>query len=102
MLKHSFSNTAYFGLTEICRPQVGETVVVSGAAGAVGNQVGQIAKIMGCKVVGLAGSDEKCEWLESIGFDRAINYKTCDNIKRALAEAAPQKIDCYFDNVRWS
>ena len=69
-------NSAYFGLLDLCSPKAGETVVVSGAAGAVGNIVGQIAKIKGCKVVGLAGSQEKCDWLTGeLGFDAAINYK---------------------------
>jgi prostaglandin reductase 1 len=92
-------NTAYFGFLEICQPKEGETVVVSGAAGAVGSLVGQIAKIKGCKVVGIAGSDKKCRWLEKeLGFDKAINYKTA-NVSNALKEAAPKGYDCYFDNV---
>merc|ERR1712012_852411 len=91
-------NTAYFGLLEICKPQAGETVVVSGAAGAVGSLVGQIAKIKGCNVVGYAGSDEKCSWLKSIGFDHAFNYKKTD-VTESLAKAAPKGVDCYFDNV---
>merc|ERR1719362_276320 len=91
-------NTAYFGLLEICKPQAGETVVVSGAAGAVGSLVGQIAKIKGCNVVGFAGTDEKCEWLKSIGFDHAFNYKKV-GVAESLAEAAPKGVDCYFDNV---
>ncbi|CAH1645378.1 unnamed protein product [Spodoptera littoralis] len=90
--------TAYFGFLEHCRPKPGETVVVTGAAGAVGSLVGQIAKIKGYKVIGFAGSDEKVKWLESIGFDKAINYKTADNVA-ALKEAAPQGVDCYYDNV---
>lgn len=92
-------NTAYFGFLELCQPKAGETVVVTGAAGAVGSIVGQIAKIKGCRVVGFAGSDEKCKWLEDeLGFDKAINYKTGDMAK-ALKEAAPKGVDCYFDNV---
>ena len=91
-------NTAYFGLLEICKPKAGETVVVSGAAGAVGSLVGQIAKIKGCNVVGFAGSDEKCNWLKSIGFDHAFNYKKT-NVTESLAKAAPKGVDCYFDNV---
>merc|ERR1719350_2500978 len=91
-------NTAYFGLLEICKPKAGETVVVSGAAGAVGSLVGQIAKIKGCNVVGFAGTDEKCNWLKSIGFDHAFNYKKTD-VKESLAKAAPKGVDCYFDNV---
>merc|ERR550519_961114 len=91
-------NTAYFGLLDICKPKAGETVVVSGAAGAVGSLVGQIAKIKGCNVVGFAGTDEKCNWLKSIGFDHAFNYKKTD-VKESLAKAAPKGVDCYFDNV---
>merc|ERR1719348_1015933 len=91
-------NTAYFGLLEICRPQKGETVVVSGAAGAVGSLVGQIAKIKGCHVIGFAGTDDKCEWLKELGFDYAFNYKK-SGVAESLAEAAPNGVDCYFDNV---
>ena len=92
-------NTAYFGFLEICDPKEGETVVVTAAAGAVGSLVGQIAKIKGCKVIGFAGSDEKCAWLEKeLGFDKAINYKTKE-LAKALKEAAPKGVDCYFDNV---
>lgn len=91
--------TAYFGFLEICKPKPGETVVVTGAAGAVGSLVGQIAKIKGCKVIGFAGSDDKVSWLEKeLGFDKALNYKTVD-ITAALREAAPKGVDCYFDNV---
>ncbi|KDR24385.1 prostaglandin reductase 1-like [Zootermopsis nevadensis] len=92
-------NTAYFGFLEICKPKPGETVVVSGAAGAVGSHVGQLAKIKGCKVIGFAGSDDKVKWLKNnLKFDAAFNYKTTD-ITKALKEAAPDGIDCYFDNV---
>jgi prostaglandin reductase 1 len=92
-------NTAYFGFLELCKPQPGETVVVTGAAGAVGSLVGQIAKIKGCKVIGFAGSDEKCKWLEDeLKFDKAINYKV-GNMAEALKKAAPGGVDCYFDNV---
>ena len=92
--------TAYFGLMHICKPKTGETVVVSGAAGAVGVVVGQIAKINGCRVVGIAGSDEKIKLLkEDFGFDEAINYKTSDNIKKAIAAVCPNGVDIYFDNV---
>lgn len=92
-------NAAYFGFLEICKPQEGETVVVTCAAGAVGSLVGQIAKIKGCTVIGFAGSDKKCRWLEDdLGFDKAINYKNGD-LDRLLNEAAPEGVDCYFDNV---
>merc|ERR1711915_906012 len=91
-------NTAYFGLTEICEAKKGDTVVVSGAAGAVGNLVGQIAKNLGCRVIGFAGTDEKCAWLKSIGFDEAFNYKKT-GVSECLAQAAPNGVDCYFDNV---
>lgn len=91
--------TAYFGLVELGAPQAGETVVVSAAAGAVGSVVGQIAKIKGARVVGLAGSDAKCRWIvEDLGFDAAINYKT-ENVPEALKRACPKGIDVYFDNV---
>ena len=70
-------NTAYFGFLEICQPKKGETVVVNGAAGAVGSLVGQIAKLKGCRVIGFAGTDEKCQLLvKKFGFDKAYNYKT--------------------------
>nr|CAI5870067.1 unnamed protein product [Callosobruchus analis] len=83
-------NTAYFGFLEICQPKEGETVVVSGAAGAVGSIVGQIAKIRGCKVIGIAGSDEKGKWLvNELGFDHFINYKTQD-IETELKRLAPK------------
>ncbi len=92
--------TAYFGLLAICDPQPGETVVVSGAAGAVGSLVGQIAKIKGCRVVGIAGTDDKVDWLvNELGFDAAFNYKTTDNYVAKLRELCPQGVDVYFDNV---
>lgn len=92
-------NTAYFGFLEICKPKAGETVVVSGAAGAVGTIVGQIAKIKGCKVIGIAGTDEKCAWIKKdLGFDHAINYKT-EAVAEVLKKCAPDGVDCYFDNV---
>ncbi|KAL0841462.1 hypothetical protein ABMA28_015144 [Loxostege sticticalis] len=91
--------SAYFGFLDVCKPKAGEVVAVSGAAGACGSIVGQIAKIKGCKVIGFAGSDEKVKRLETeLGFDKAFNYKTVDIVK-ALKEAAPEGIDCYFDNV---
>ena len=92
--------TAYFGFLEICKPVAGEVVVVSGAAGAVGSLVGQIAKINGCRVVGIAGTDQKVEWLvNELGFDAAFNYKTSPDYIAKLKELCPQGIDCYFDNV---
>ena len=91
--------TAYFGLLEVGRPVEGETVLVSGAAGATGSVVGQIAKIKGCRVVGIAGSDEKCAWLiDELGFDAAINYKT-EDIAAAIRTACPDGVDVFFDNV---
>jgi NADPH-dependent curcumin reductase CurA len=91
--------TAYFGLLDIGQPKEGETVVVSAAAGAVGSIVGQIAKIKGCRVVGLAGSKEKCAWIQGdLGFDVAINYRT-EDVPKALAAACPNGIDVYFDCV---
>ncbi|KAF2900198.1 hypothetical protein ILUMI_05993 [Ignelater luminosus] len=92
-------STAYFGFLEICEPKAGETVVVSGAAGAVGNHVGQIAKIKGCTVIGIAGDDEKGKWLvDELGFDHFINYKK-PYLAKTLAQYAPSGVDCYFDNV---
>ena len=91
--------TAYFGLLDIARPQVGETVVVSAAAGSVGSIVGQIAKIKGCRVVGIAGGAEKCRWLTThLGLDAAVDYKE-GGVFKALRAAAPKGIDVYFDNV---
>jgi NADPH-dependent curcumin reductase CurA len=91
--------TAYFGLLDIGRPQPGETVVVSGAAGAVGTTVCEIAKIKGCRVVGVAGSDEKNRYLQQeLGVDGVINYKT-DDVRKAMKAACPDGIDVYFDNV---
>jgi len=92
--------TAYFGLLDIGQPKEGETVVVSGAAGAVGTAVCQIAKIKGCRVVGIAGSDEKNDYLRNeLSVDETINYKTMDDVSEALKAACPQGIDVYFDNV---
>jgi NADPH-dependent curcumin reductase CurA len=92
--------TAYFGLLDIGKPQEGQTVVVSGAAGAVGSVVGQLAKIKGCRAVGIAGTDEKVQYLkDTLGFDAAINYKTAAHLRQALAEACPGGVDVYFDNV---
>ncbi len=98
--------TAFFGLLDICAPQHGETVVVSGAVGAVGTVVGQIAKLAGCRVVGVAGSDAKITWLlDELGFDAAFNYKavfdgeTVADVDAKLEEHCPEGIDVYFDNV---
>jgi len=92
--------SAYFGLLDIGKPQPGETVVVSGAAGAVGSIAGQIAKIQGCRVIGIAGTDEKVRWLiEDLGFDAAFNYKTTPNYYRKLVALCPNGIEVYFDNV---
>ena len=91
--------TAYFGLLEIGRPNPGETVVVSGAAGATGSAVGQIARIKGCRAIGIAGGKDKCDWLVRVaGFDAVIDYKSEDVGKR-LRELCPKGIDVYFDNV---
>ncbi|WP_066838206.1 NADP-dependent oxidoreductase [Rufibacter ruber] len=92
--------TAYFGLLDIGQPKEGETVVVSGAAGAVGMVVGQIAKLKGCRVVGLAGSDEKAELLKKeFGYDEVINYKITQDLRSDLKAACPNGVDVYFDNV---
>ncbi|HML15718.1 MAG TPA: NADP-dependent oxidoreductase [Bryobacteraceae bacterium] len=92
--------TAYFGLLDVCDPKPGETVVVSGAAGAVGSVVGQIAKIKGCRTVGIAGGDDKVAWiLGECGYDAAFNYKTTGNYSARLKELCPNGIDVYFDNV---
>jgi NADPH-dependent curcumin reductase CurA len=91
--------TAYFGLLECGLPKAGDTLVVSAAAGSVGSLVGQIAKIKGCRVIGIAGGPEKCAWLtQSLGFDAAIDYKA-GPLGQQLQEAAPNGIDIYFDNV---
>ncbi len=91
--------TAYFGLLHVGKPQAGETVVVSAAAGSVGSIVGQIAKIKGCHVIGIAGGKDKCDWLTSeLGFDAAVDYKA-GPIFKALRALAPKGIDVYFDNV---
>ena len=91
--------TAFIGLYEYGHPQVGDVVVVSAAAGNVGSIVCQLAKLAGCRVVGIAGSDEKCNWLtETLGIDAAINYKSAD-LATALSEHCPSGVDIYFDNV---
>ena len=92
--------TAYFGLTDIGKPKEGETLLVSGAAGAVGTVVGQIGKILGLRVVGIAGTYEKIEMLTSeFGFDAGINYNTTDNMVKAIGQTCPDGVDIYFDNV---
>lgn len=91
--------TGYFGLLKTGMPKAGETVVVSGAAGAVGGLVGQIAKIKGCRVVGIAGGAEKCQFLiDELGFDAAVDYKN-EKVKKALKQACPDGVDVFFDNV---
>jgi NADPH-dependent curcumin reductase CurA len=90
--------TAYFGLLEVGVPEPGQTVVVSGAAGAVGATVGQIAKIKGCRAIGIAGGKAKCDYLLSLGFDGAIDYKS-ENLHAALKTHCPDGMDVYFDNV---
>ena len=124
LFQYNCRATAYFGFLELCKPKVGETLVVNGAAGAVGSLVGQIAKIKGCKVVGVylidqqklltymyiysilmciivgfAGSDAKVAYLKEIGFDAAYNYKTIQSLDATLKEACPKGIDMFFDNV---
>jgi NADPH-dependent curcumin reductase CurA len=92
--------TAYFGLIDICDPKPGETVVVSGAAGAVGSAAGQIAKILGCRVVGIAGTDAKIDYLvNELGFEAAFNYKTIPDYRAKIREFCPNGVDVYFDNV---
>ncbi|MEV8508587.1 NADP-dependent oxidoreductase [Actinoplanes sp. NPDC051475] len=91
--------TAYFGLLDIGRPEAGQTVVVSGAAGAVGTVVGQIAKLKGCRVIGIAGGERKCRLVvDELGFDACIDYKSQD-VRKELRELAPDGVDVYFDNV---
>ena len=91
--------TAYFGLMNVGQPKPGETVVVSGAAGAVGQTVGQLARLKGCRVVGIAGGAAKCEWVvKELGFDACIDYKA-GNVKAGLKEHCPKGVDVYFDNV---
>ena len=92
--------SAYFGLLDICNPKPGETVVVSGAGGAVGSIAGQIAKIKGCRTVGITGADDKLDWIcTHCGFDAGFNYKTTGNYGAKLKELCPNGIDVYFDNV---
>ena len=93
--------TGYFGLMDVGQPKAGETVVVTGAAGAVGQTVGQMAKIKGCRVVGIAGGPAKCEWVvKELGFDACIDYKaSASSVKEGLKEHCPKGVDIYFDNV---
>lgn len=91
--------TAYIGLFEIGRPKPGDTLVVSAASGAVGQLVGQIGKLCGARVIGIAGSDEKLAWCRSVGFDATLNYKTTDDLTAALAALAPGGVDVFFDNT---
>jgi NADPH-dependent curcumin reductase CurA len=92
--------TAYVGTIEVGHVKPGDTVVVSGAAGAVGSVVGQIARIAGCRVVGIAGSDEKTGWLtDDLGFDAAVNYRRTEDLSAAIEEACPRGVDLYFENV---
>ena len=92
--------TAYFGLLDICRPEAGETVVVSAASGAVGSVVGQIAKLKGCRVVGIAGGPIKTSYLTTeLGFDAGVDYKSARNLSAEIAAACPDGVDIYFDNV---
>jgi hypothetical protein len=91
--------SAYFGVTDIGRAQAGETIVVSGAAGAVGSLAGQIGKILGCRVIGIAGTDDKCRWTrEELGFDATVNYRKGE-VGAELDRLCPDGIDVYFDNV---
>ena len=92
--------TPYFGMLELGRPVAGETVLISAAAGAVGSIAGQIAKIKGCRVVGLTGSNDKASWLiNELGFDAVINYKDCDNLAEEIARVCPERVNIFFDNV---
>jgi NADPH-dependent curcumin reductase CurA len=92
--------TAHIGLLEIGQPREGETVLISAGAGAVGSMVGQIARIKGCRAVGIAGSDEKCAWIvDELGFDAAINYKTSAKLGAEISRTCPDGVDVFFDNV---
>lgn len=92
--------TAYFGLLNVGAAKAGETVLVSSAAGAVGSAVGQIAKIKGCRVVGIAGGQEKCNWLvHDLGFDAAIDYKDVPDLSKTISESCPDRVDVFFDNI---
>jgi NADPH-dependent curcumin reductase CurA len=92
--------TAYFGMFDVGMPKPGDTIVVSGAAGAVGSVAGQLASMVGSRVIGTAGSDEKVEWItDELGFDVGLNYRTIDDMDEAISSACPDGIDVYFDNV---
>ena len=92
--------TAYFGLLDVGKPQAGETLLVSGAGGAVGSIVGQIGKLKGCRVIGIAGGEEKCRWIQDeCGFDDVIDYKSCGDLTAAIAEKCPDGVDIYWENV---
>jgi NADPH-dependent curcumin reductase CurA len=94
--------TAYAGMLEVAKPQAGETILISGAAGAVGSVAGQLAKLKadGCTLVGIAGSVEKCDWLtDEVGFDSVINYREVDDMQAAISQACPDGINVFFDNV---
>lgn len=91
--------TSYFGLLDLGRPKAGDTVLISSAAGPVGATAGQIARMKGCTVVGIAGSKDKCDYLRGLGFDRAIDYREVADLRGAIAETCPSGIDIYFDNV---
>lgn len=91
--------SAYYGFLEACQPKAGDTIVISGAAGAVGSLVGQMAKLRSCTVIGIAGRGDKCNWIKhELGFDATINYKE-ENVSEALGKCAPSGVDIYFDNV---
>jgi NADPH-dependent curcumin reductase CurA len=91
--------TAYFGLLDVGRPRAGDTVVISGAAGGVGSIAGQLAKILGCRVIGIAGGPEKCRWIfDDLGFDMAIDYKA-EDVAASLGELLPQGVHVFVDNV---
>ena len=91
--------TAYFAMLDVARPRPGDTVVVSAAAGAVGQIAGQLAKLAGCRVIGIAGSDDKLEWCRSIGFDEMINYKAVDDLAAAVGKACPGGVNVFFDGT---
>ena len=90
--------TAWFGINDICKPAAGETVVVTAAAGGVGSIAVQLAKAAGARVIGIAGDDDKCRWVEELGAEHCINYKK-DDVGKAVAGFCPARVDCIFDNV---